>query len=126
MSKQIKANLKRVGQRTGSPRERVRPSGVAQYGQAQGSHAMRVGDTGYRGINAMAGKPGTPSRMGNEVAATTVCGPGGSRTVMKSGSQGRQAEPHSESAEAKRYAGAGRAMPEESRASEMREHFGRK
>jgi hypothetical protein len=45
-------NKVRVGQRLGQPRERIRPTGTAQYGQAQGSHVTGVegggGDTNYR------------------------------------------------------------------------------
>ena len=81
----------RVGQRLGAPRERVRPTGVAQYGQAQGSHVTGTegggGDTGYHGVKAHTGKPGLQSREGNMVAASTVCKPGGSRTIYRSGSQ---------------------------------------
>jgi hypothetical protein len=81
-----------VAQRLGQPRERIRPTGVAQYGQAQGSHVTGAegggGDLNYHGVKAHTGKPGLQSREGNMVAATTVCGPGGSRTIYKTGVQG--------------------------------------
>jgi hypothetical protein len=72
--------------RTGTPRQHVHPGGVAQIGQHVGNHATHKGRTDYRGEKLYAGA-GYPSRLGNEVAANTVCGPGGSRTVMKTGSQ---------------------------------------
>jgi hypothetical protein len=34
------------------------------------------------------GPAGSGQRLGNEVAATTVCGPGGSRQVLRSSTQG--------------------------------------
>ena len=80
--------------RTGAPRERVRPSGVAQIGQRQGDHITDHGATGYGGINPFGAGKGYPSEpLGNEVAAKTVCGPGGSRTIHARGSQGVQGAP---------------------------------
>jgi hypothetical protein len=69
--------------RTGAPREHIQKAGVAQLGQAQGSHATDKGDTGYRGIGLRGPKHPISERLGNEVAATTVCGVGGSRTSTK-------------------------------------------
>ena len=80
-----------TGYKTGAARERIVPAGVYQYGQAVGNHVTGAegggGDLGYHGINPFSGKAGYPSRLGNEVAATTQCGPGGSRNVYKSGQQ---------------------------------------
>jgi len=80
------------GYRTGAPRERIRHAGVAQYGQAQGDHITEHGSTGYGGVKAHTNKPGLQSDLGNRVAAATQCGPGGSRRVMGSGSQGLHGE----------------------------------
>jgi hypothetical protein len=114
MSKQW--NLNPTPMRQGSARQRVIPAGPAQLGQRQGNHRMGGGETGagggrldYQGVPIFGGTGGPASELGNAKAESTVCGPGGSRTVYKSGSQARQAEPHSESAEARYYTGA-RAM----------------
>jgi hypothetical protein len=84
----IRSNkVTRQGVRTGSQPKAIRPGGVGQIGASQGSHATTKGDTGYRGAKFFGGS--APSaKFGNEVAAATVCGPGGSRTVYSSGSQG--------------------------------------
>jgi hypothetical protein len=79
-------NVVKKGVRTAAPRERVRVAGAAQIGQAQGNHITGRDPTDYRGIGVRGGA-GYPSRMGNEVAASTKCGPGGSRTVYRSGTQ---------------------------------------
>jgi hypothetical protein len=74
----------------GQPSTRINERGVSQIGQSMGNHAtdstrilnkavepVRVGPMGGMGSE----------RLGNEVAATTQCGPGGSRSVMPSGGQ---------------------------------------
>jgi hypothetical protein len=84
---------KSVGNIPGKPAQKISPGGVGQLGSMQGDH---VSDgprttTNYRGDKMVAGdlvRPGQP-RMGNEDAFTTKAGPGGSREVMKSGSQGQ-------------------------------------
>jgi hypothetical protein len=86
-------NVTRPSYRTGASRERIAHAGVAQYGQAQGNHFTEQGRDGrmhseYGGVKAHTGKPGLQSRDGNMVAASTVCGPGGSRTVYARGMQG--------------------------------------
>jgi hypothetical protein len=74
----------------------VRQGAAGQIGLALGSHVTgdRRRDTGYRGEPLHGGKrpAGGPGgvKLGNELAAKTVCGPGGSRGVMPSGSQGQQ------------------------------------
>jgi len=83
-----------VGNKTGAPRERIRHAGVAQYGQAQGSHVTGAegggGDTNYHGVKDHTGKPGTPSELGNKVALNIGGGgPGTGRTIYASGSQCR-------------------------------------
>ena len=84
----------RVGNKTGAPRERIRHAGVAQYGQAQGSHVTGTegggGDTNYHGVKAHTGKPGLQSELGNKVALNVGGGgPGTGRTIYASGSQCR-------------------------------------
>jgi hypothetical protein len=81
-------NVTRQGVRTGAPRHKVDKGTVGQIGSSQGSHATTKGDTGYRGEAPLFRGPGTQSRLGNEIASSTQCGPGGSRTVYASGSQG--------------------------------------
>jgi hypothetical protein len=75
----------------GRPSDRVSPGGVSQAGSAFGNHATDGGGKTLRGgvEPMMSGKlmrPGQPE-MGNTLAPSTVCGPGGSRSVSKSGSQ---------------------------------------
>jgi hypothetical protein len=86
-------NVAEKGVRTGAPRERIRHSGVAQIGQRVGNHVTNQGATGYGGINPFGAGQGYPSELGNTLAARTVCGPGGSREVMRSGSQGMTGAP---------------------------------
>jgi len=85
----IQSRQKReVGNRTGAPRERIRPTGVAQYGQAQGDHVTEQGATGYGGVKAHTGKPGYQSELGNKVALNVGGGgPGTGRTTYPTGSQ---------------------------------------
>jgi len=50
-------NKREVGNRTGAPRERIRPTGTAQWGQAQGNHFTEPGrdgrmSSGYGGVKA--------------------------------------------------------------------------
>jgi len=55
-------------------------------GNMQGSHVTRGEESNYRGEPLYGGRT-LPTKFGNEVAANTVCGVGGSRTVYSSGSQ---------------------------------------
>jgi hypothetical protein len=77
----------RPGVRTGAAREHIHPGGVAQLGQKVGDHT-RNGSTGYRGEPLDGPKQPISVKLGNEVAKATVAGPGGSRTVMRTGAQG--------------------------------------
>jgi hypothetical protein len=75
----------------GRPSDRVSPGGVSQVGSNMGNHSTDGGGKVLRGgvEPMMSGKlvrPGQPE-MGNTLAAATVCGVGGSRSVSKSGSQ---------------------------------------
>jgi hypothetical protein len=60
------------------------------FGAMQGNHATAHGGsaTDYRGEKLHNNKSFQPTRFGNEIAANTVCKPGGSREVMGCGSQG--------------------------------------
>jgi hypothetical protein len=89
MNKNVKQTV-----RTGAPKRAVNPGGAGQIGASQGDHVTekRQG-SGYRGEKLFAGT-GYPSKLGNEVAASTTCGPGGSREVMRSGSQGTHGAPN--------------------------------
>ena len=80
-------NLVHKPVRTGAERRHIQKAGVAQLGQMQGSHVTHGGDTGYRGIGLIGPKHPISEPLGNEVAAKTVCGPGGSRTIYKTGFQ---------------------------------------
>jgi hypothetical protein len=66
----------------------MHPGGVAQLGQHQGSHSTSSNDIGYRGERLVGPNNPISVKLGNEVAANTVCCPGGSRTVMRGGVQG--------------------------------------
>jgi hypothetical protein len=61
-----------------------------------GDHVTGKGATGYKGETLYNRSAPTfdPVRYGNAVSATTQCGPGGSRTVYKTGSQGVQGNPN--------------------------------
>jgi hypothetical protein len=79
---------KSVGVRNGAPATGVRPAGVSQFGSSVGNHATGSGKVLRGGAERYAtATPGGNQRLGNAVAASTVCGVGGSRTVMRSGSQ---------------------------------------
>jgi hypothetical protein len=75
------------GYRHGRQKKRTIPAGVAQIGQRQGNHFTHGGSSDYGGVNLFGGQ-GYPSKLGNRLAVETNCGPGGSREVMRSGSQG--------------------------------------
>jgi hypothetical protein len=80
-----------VGQRLGTGANRVHVAATNQrLGGKVGDHATGKGSTGYKGETLYNRSAGTfdPVPYGNAVAATTTCGPGGSRRVMGSGSQG--------------------------------------
>jgi hypothetical protein len=78
---------------TGQPSQKISPGGVAQFGSAVGDHVaggLSGGgrSTGYRGDQVKMGP--LPNReLGNECAVRTVAGPGGSREVSRTGTQGQ-------------------------------------
>jgi hypothetical protein len=53
-----------------------------------GDHVTNKGGQGYTGERLHNDRSFQPVPFGNEVAANTVCKPGGSRDVMPSGGQG--------------------------------------
>jgi hypothetical protein len=77
----------RVGSRT---TQVVNPAGVSQLGAAQGG---RINDGNISGINSSKAVFEAPrnaaTRIGNDEAAATTAGPGGSRTVYRAGYQGK-------------------------------------
>jgi hypothetical protein len=75
--------------RTGQKATGMHVGGVSQLGEAVGNHVTNKSSTGYRGDVWRDGKvpTGGAQRLGNEVAASTKAGPGGSRTVYGCGSQ---------------------------------------
>jgi hypothetical protein len=86
-------NLVHKPVRTGAERRHIQKAGVAQIGQMQGNHTTDMGATRYKGVDLVGPKQPISVKLGNEVAATTVCGAGGSREVMRSGSQGMTGAP---------------------------------
>jgi hypothetical protein len=80
------------GYHHGQPKKRTIPAGVAQIGQRQGNHFTHGASSDYGGVNLFGGQ-GYPSELGNRLAVETKCGPGGSREVMRSGSQGMTGAP---------------------------------
>jgi len=77
--------------RTGSGSRNARPAGATNIGLMYGDHTTnRPGSSGYRGeqLHGPAERNFNPTKYGNEIAASTKPGPGGSRQVMSSGSQG--------------------------------------
>jgi hypothetical protein len=80
-----------VGQRLGTGANRVHVAATNQrLGGKVGDHVTNSGATGYKGETLYNRSAPTfdPVRYGNEVAATTVCGVGGSRTIHSTGGQG--------------------------------------
>jgi hypothetical protein len=80
--------------RTGAGPRSARPAGVAQIGISWGNHQTALGgsDTKYSGERLHNDRTFQKTKFGNEVAANTQCGPGGSREVMRTGSQGQHGQ----------------------------------
>jgi hypothetical protein len=80
--------------RVGNRAEAINERGVSQIGQSMGNkatdHTKRLAS--IEPVRGQQRRPTQPSGfpLGNEVAAKTVCGPGGSREVMRSGTQGQK------------------------------------
>lgn len=80
--------------RTGAAARAQNPRGVAQYGSAMGNHSTEGGGKKLtKAVETVPGRSIPSVKLGNEVAASTTCGPGGSRTVMRSGGQGMHGAP---------------------------------
>jgi hypothetical protein len=87
-------NVKSVSVRTGSAARAQSPRGVSQIGQNLGNHSTdNSGKKLTKSVEPVRGAAISSVKLGNEVAASTVCGPGGSRTVMRSGGQGMHGAP---------------------------------
>jgi hypothetical protein len=79
-----------VGVRTGQNAKRAGVEAVGNIGVARGTHSTDAGDLPLKRMPLFPGDKapaGGAVPLGNAVAAQTVAGPGGSRRVMKSGSQ---------------------------------------
>jgi hypothetical protein len=77
-----------VGVRAGPPQTNViNKSAVAHLGNKVGSHITEGGDI-LRKKEPLVKGTASQVRSGNDVAASTVCGVGGSRTIYRTGSQG--------------------------------------
>ena len=84
--------------RTGGPGRVQNVKGVSQVGQALGNHATD-GTRIMKGVAVTTvGAPIGGTKLGNAVAASTVCGPGGSRSVMATGSQQQHGMPEGRAA----------------------------
>jgi len=70
--------------RTGQPYKASSPAAADQLGQA----------VSFKREQVEVGRAYTGSPLGNELAASVKCGPGGGRTVMKSGSQNQWGPPN--------------------------------
>jgi hypothetical protein len=74
--------------KTGLGNRAVNVGKTGQLGNMQGSHTTDGKERKYRGEGPLyRGAALRPAEMGNAVAAKTVCGVGGSRTIYKTGSQ---------------------------------------
>jgi hypothetical protein len=77
--------------RTGPGAKAVNKRWVSDIGQSKGNHVNSAegGGKTLHGVRAYPhkGPSFNPGIQGNKVAAATVCGPGGSRVIYKSGGQ---------------------------------------
>jgi len=94
-----------VGQKIGTGANRVHVAATNQrLGGKVGDHVTGKGSTGYTGETLYNRNAPTfdPVKYGNEIAATTVCGVGGSSTIYNPGSQGIHGETSGKVASARR------------------------
>jgi hypothetical protein len=68
----------------------VRPGGVGQLGNSQGSHTTNRTDSSYRGEKLYGGRGYEPPIMISD--PVKAVGVGGGRSVMRSGSQSRHGQ----------------------------------
>jgi len=75
--------------RTGVGARGVDKQWVSQIGQSMGNHITERGEPvrGVRAVDPYKGPSFRPAKLGNQVAAETKCGVGGSREIHRSGSQ---------------------------------------
>jgi hypothetical protein len=77
--------------RTGGPNRPAAVKGASQIGASQGAHVTeRRRELDFSGVSKPVFDGGSalnPAPLGNQVAATTKCGPGGSRNIYRSGAQ---------------------------------------
>lgn len=81
MPTQVSKNVVNKPVITGKPGRGINPAAVAQLGGVYGSHITDRRSTNYAGEKWLEGKRPVEQEMGNTIAAKTVCGVGGSRTV---------------------------------------------
>ena len=75
--------------RVGAGARAVHPGGAGLIGTSIGTHVTeKRKETDYRGVPVFGGDV-MPSKFGNQIAAATVCGPGGSRNIYRTGVQGQ-------------------------------------
>jgi hypothetical protein len=68
--------------RTGTGSHGTNPGAVGQFGQKQGSHVTRSGESNYRGEPLHSGRSFNPTKFGNELATNVgKGGPGAGRTL---------------------------------------------
>ena len=99
-------NVKNVSQRLGRDAKGIHPGKTAEWGSMKGNHATENGRTkGDPLLPKFVFPPhNSGQRLGNEVAQSTVCGPGGSRNLYgKSGTQGQQGAANQGQAPAKNH-----------------------
>jgi hypothetical protein len=75
--------------RNGSAARVQNVKGVSQIGQSLGNHATGSPRLMQGVAVTTMGPAMSGARLGSEVAASTVCGPGGSRSVMRNSTQGQ-------------------------------------
>jgi hypothetical protein len=87
MAKLTQGPIRNVGVRTSGPNRVVNPAGAAQIGAHLGNHSERGSTGGNPATPLYGGRALNPTPMGNQIAASTKSGPGGSRTIYKAGYQ---------------------------------------
>jgi len=79
----------RPPQRLGAAGRGVTPGYSGQLGSALGNKAMNDAKRLTKAAEPMTTRGNPSVKLGNEVAAATVCGPGGSRTIYGTAGQGQ-------------------------------------
>jgi hypothetical protein len=84
---------KQVPVRLGGPNKAIAPAWAAQVGGAYGDHAMEGDTPRTAAVGKFAGPALNPTPMGNKRAESCPKGPGGGRTVYRSGYQSTTPSP---------------------------------